>query len=191
MSALLTGLTVADLERLATATGVGDVPLLMDEEAFRAFYDRTARGLLAYLSRVTGSRQLAEDLMQEAYYRFLRAARTYESESHRRNSLYQIATNLARDARRRRVLLQLPDDSEHPAFAASDDVAGAATRRTDLARAMARLSARERHLLWLAYGRGDSHKDIAAVLGLKAGSIRLLLFRARRKLAVLLTGGAR
>jgi RNA polymerase sigma-70 factor (ECF subfamily) len=191
MSTTLTGLTVADLERLATATGVGDVPLQMGEEAFRAFYDRTARGLLAYLSRITGSRQLADDLMQEAYYRFLRAARTYESESHRRNSLYQIATNLARDARRRRVLLQLPEDCEHPAFAAPDDVAGAAARRTDLARAMAHLSARERQMLWLAYGRGDSHKDIAAVLGLKAASIRLLLFRARRKLAVLLTGRSR
>ena len=186
-----TGLTVGDLERLATATGVGDVPLQLDEDAFRAFYDRTARGLLAYLTRITGNRQLADDLMQEAYYRFLRAARTYESETHRRNSLYQIATNLARDVRRRRVLHQLPEDSEHPALAVPDDVAGAAARRTDLARAMARLSARERQMLWLAYGRGDSHKDIAAMLGLKAGSIRLLLFRARRKLAVLLTGSAR
>jgi RNA polymerase sigma-70 factor (ECF subfamily) len=190
MSNSLTSLTVADLERLATATGVGDVPLQMDEEAFRAFYDRTARGLLAYLSRLTGSRQLADDLLQEAYYRFLRAARAYENENHRRNSLYQIATNLARDARRRRVLHQLPEDHEHPAFATRDDVAGAAQRRTDLARALARLTERERQMLWLAYGRGDSHKDIAAVLGLKAGSIRLLLFRARRKLAVLLGGTA-
>ena len=60
-------LTVTDLERLAPATGVADVPLQVDEEAFRAFYDRTARGLWAYLSRITGDRQLAEDLLQEAY----------------------------------------------------------------------------------------------------------------------------
>jgi RNA polymerase sigma-70 factor (ECF subfamily) len=191
MGAPLTGLTVADLERLAAATGVEDVPLQMDEEAFRAFYDRTARGLLAYLSRITGHRQLADDLMQEAYYRFLRAARVYENDTHRRNSLYQIATNLARDARRRRVLLQLPEDSDHPAFRAAVDVAGVAERRTDLARAMARLTDRERQMLYLAYGRGESHKDIAAVLGLKAASIRLLLFRARRKLATLLGGGTR
>src|SRR5580698_5979646 len=77
---------------------------LMDEDTFRAFYERSARGVWAYLARVTGDRQLADDLLQETFYRFLRAAATHDSESHRRNSLYRIATNLARDARRRSLL---------------------------------------------------------------------------------------
>src|SRR5205823_8441327 len=76
----------------------------MDEEAFRAFYERTARGVWAYLARVTGDRQMADDLLQETFYRFLRAAATHDSEAHRRNSLYRIATNLARDARRRSLV---------------------------------------------------------------------------------------
>src|SRR5512135_3285161 len=76
---------------------------VIHEETFRAFYERTARGLWAYLARVTGDRELADDLLQETFYRFLRAAATHESEAHRRNSLYRIATNLARDARRRSV----------------------------------------------------------------------------------------
>src|ERR1700684_124884 len=77
---------------------------VMDEDTFRAFYDRTARGVWAYLARVTGDRQLADDLLQEAFYRFLRTAATHESEAHRRNSLYRIATNVARDARRRSLI---------------------------------------------------------------------------------------
>jgi RNA polymerase sigma-70 factor, ECF subfamily len=48
------------------------------------------------------------------------------------------------------------------------------------------LKSRERQLLWLAYVEGSSHKEIADSTGLKAGSIRLLLFRARRKLAGLI-----
>ena len=77
---------------------------VMDEDTFRAFYERTARGVWAYLVRVTGDRQQADDLLQETFYRFLRTAATYESETHRRNSLYRIATNLARDARRRSLV---------------------------------------------------------------------------------------
>ena len=63
-----------------------------------------------------------------------------------------------------------------------------AERRTDLQRAMARLKPREREMLWLAYAQGLTHLDIAGALGVKAASVRLLLFRARQKLARLLTG---
>src|ERR1044071_3591442 len=70
---------------------------LMDEEQFRAFYERTARPLWAYLSRMTGSRQEADDVLQEAYYRFYRAGTVHTDETHRRNSLFQIATNIVRD----------------------------------------------------------------------------------------------
>lgn len=180
--------TLSELQRLAGQPDVIDVTLQMDEEAFRAFYDRTARGLWSYLSRITGDRQLAEDLMQEAYYRFLRASRTYENETHRRNSLYYIATNLVRDMRRRPSALPLPDSSDHASLHVDGDLALRTERRTDLQRAMAQLKPRERQMLWLAYAQGQSHKDIAQVMGLKSGSIRLLLFRARQKLATILRG---
>jgi DNA-directed RNA polymerase specialized sigma24 family protein len=48
----------------------------MDEEAFRAFYSRTAGMLWAYLARATGDASAADDLLQEAYYRILRSGRT-------------------------------------------------------------------------------------------------------------------
>jgi RNA polymerase sigma-70 factor, ECF subfamily len=153
---------------------------MMDEDTFRAFYERTARGIWAYLARVSGDRQLADDLLQETYYRFLRAASTYESESHRRNSLYRIATNLARDARRR-SLTHIPfilagNDIER---VPSRDPAGAMERTTDLARAMSQLKPRERAMLWLAYGEGNSYREIADVLGLRPASLKPMLFRAR------------
>jgi RNA polymerase sigma-70 factor, ECF subfamily len=53
-------------------------------------------------------------------------------------------------------------------------------------RAMSRLRPRERALLWLAYGQGHAHTEIAETLGVKTASVKLLLFRARRKLATLL-----
>jgi RNA polymerase sigma-70 factor (ECF subfamily) len=179
--------TLTELQRLTAETGA-DAAFHMDEDAFRGFYDRTSRTLWAYLSRVTGDRQLADDLLQETYYRFLRAAADYESEAHRRNSLFHIATNLVRDARRRTAPMQLFESANIAALQVDDDLAQRTERRTDLERAMAHLTPRDRMMLWLAYAQGESHRDIATALGLKTGSVKLLLFRARRKLASLLRG---
>ena len=163
---------------------------VMDEETFRAFYERTARGVWAYLARVTGDRHQADDLLQEAFYRFLRANTAYESETHRRNSLYRIATNLARDARRRGLVRSatIHADRDIEGVAAGDET-GARDRSADLNRAMSQLKPKERAMLWLAYGEGASHGEIAAVLGLSATSLKTTLFRARRKLGALLRGG--
>ena len=179
-------LTVSELERLAASADATAVAFQMDEDTFRAFYDRTARALWGYLSRVAGDRQQADDLLQETYYRFLRAGRHYESEEHRRNSLFRIATNLVIDARRRPYTVALPEASEVKALQVDGDLAERAVERTDIRRVLARLKPRERSLLWLAYAQGASHREIADVLGLKTASIKLLLFRARRKAAQML-----
>jgi RNA polymerase sigma-70 factor (ECF subfamily) len=73
----------------------------------------------------------------------------------------------------------------------SADAAAGAVRRLDLARSMARLKPRERDLLWLAYAQGSSHKEIAETLGVKTASVKLLLFRARQRLARFLHEGVR
>jgi RNA polymerase sigma-70 factor (ECF subfamily) len=159
--------------------------LQMDEETFRGFYGRTATMLWAYLSRATNDPNGADDLLQETYYRFLRARVAFESEAHRRHYLFRIATNLVRDRYRRPRMDQEPLPADDAATAPGDPAAEALVR-TDLQRAMARLSARDRDLLWLAYGEGSSHEEIAGALGLTAGSVKSLLFRARRKLASLL-----
>ncbi len=169
---------------------------VMGEEEFRAFYERTARPLWSYLSRITGDSQQADDLLQEAYYRFYRAGARHESEAHRRNSLFQIATNLVRDAARRASRYQdvpLEDEEESPGAIPKSGAPmpeHQAAVRTDLARAMKQLEPVQREMLWLAYAQGASHEEIAEVLGLRTVSIRTLLLRARRKLAGILTGGA-
>jgi RNA polymerase sigma-70 factor (ECF subfamily) len=181
----MSDVTLSDIEQLRGEAAAADAVFEMDEDAFRALYDRTARALWAYLSRITGSPDLADDLLQETYYRFLRARVLYESDAHRRNSLFRIATNLARDGHRRGLrgrFVGLAGDEVR----AEVDVAADAERRTDLSRAMARLRPREREMLWLAYAQGSNHRDIAGTLGVKTESVRLLLFRARRKLAELL-----
>src|SRR5215813_15253864 len=184
-------LTVSELDRLDRIATAAVDALQMDEDTFRAFYDRTARQVWAYLARITGDRALADDLLQESYYRFLRAERRFDNESHRRNYLFRIATNLAHDRRRRgrhAVSVPVPAENEPGALVDRSDLAGDTERRTDLARAMATLKPREREMLWLAYAQGSSHEEIAESLGVRKASIKILLFRARRRLAAALGG---
>ena len=75
--------------------GDADETLQMDQDSFRALYERTARGVWVFLMRRTGDAHLADDLLQETYYRFLRTPRDYDSPSHQRNYLYKIASNAA------------------------------------------------------------------------------------------------
>jgi RNA polymerase sigma-70 factor (ECF subfamily) len=179
--------TLTDVERLQLA-GEAEVAFEMDEETFRAFYERTARPLWAYLSRMTGDRQLADDLLQEAYYRLLRVKINWEGETHRRAYLFRIATNLVRDGARRSRQGRTVELPEEELSAAGGDVAERAAARTDVRRAMLQLRPRDRALLWLAYAQGQPHAEIAQTLGVKTGSVKLLLFRARKRLAGLLRG---
>src|SRR6185436_1118341 len=179
-------MTLIDVERLNRVAAAAVETFQMDEDTFRAFYDRTARPVWAYLARITGDRSLADDLLQESYYRFLRAERAFASESHRRNYLFRIATNLAHDRHRRGrgvISVPVPDENAPGALADGRDLAAETAQRTDLARAMATLKPREREMLWLAYAQGSSHEEIADSLGLRKSSIKILLFRARRRLA--------
>jgi RNA polymerase sigma-70 factor (ECF subfamily) len=183
-------MTLTDVERIQARAAEASVPLELDEESFGAFYGRTSRALWAYLSRMTRNPHMADDLLQESYYRFLRARGAYESEAHRRNSLFRIATNLMRDGHRRSQTMpttSLEDDES--AMPQIEDEARQSDVRADLKKAMASLKPREREMLWLAYGQGQTHREIATVLGVQVGSIKMLLFRARRRLAGLMRAG--
>lgn len=172
-------------------TAESDESLQMDQDTFRALYEQTAGPVRLFLLRRAGSEHLADDLLQETYYRFLRTHRTYESQRHRRNYLFRIAANVANDALRKRS--SLPEasgiDPEETVSPSSPNAARDSLRRTDLERAMQSLNPRQREALWLAYAEGSTHDEIAEILGLRKGSIKPLLFRARMKLAALLREG--
>jgi RNA polymerase sigma-70 factor (ECF subfamily) len=153
----------------------------LSREAFDAFYTRTAGALRSYICRVSGSATLADDILQESYIRLLGAPPLEEAQ--RKSYLYRTATNLIIDHRRSqgrsRRWWQLTAPRPEAVEMAIDV-------SSDVERLFARLDPQERALLWLAYVEGASHREIADVLHLKEISIKVLLFRARRKMEALL-----
>jgi RNA polymerase sigma-70 factor (ECF subfamily) len=151
----------------------------VDEQAFRALYDATAKSLWRYIVRVCGRQDVADDVLQECYFRLLRSERVDMPIEDARPYLFRIASNLLHKRWRRGEELSLEDTAElsleeHPDM------------RVDAARMLQSLKPRARELLWLAYVEEMTHREIAAVTGLNVMSIRILLMRARREAKALL-----
>jgi RNA polymerase sigma-70 factor (ECF subfamily) len=180
--ALMAGPLPAEQGKRGTMEAVLEEPPGMDEQAFRALYTRTARPLRAYLARVTGNSVLADDLLQETYYRLLRSRFATADRAHLRHYLFRIASNLARDhfRRPRREVAEVAEAASPENF--DDEV----HLRSDVGGALVGLRPRDRAMLWLAYVEGSTHEEIATALGLRPASIRSMLSRARGRLAVLL-----
>jgi RNA polymerase sigma-70 factor (ECF subfamily) len=151
----------------------------LDEASFRVLYDATSQPIRAYLLHVCRRPDVADDLLQETWCRYLMHRRTDMDESQTRSYLFRIATNLIHDRGRSRVesmLADIPEQGRAPNI----------ETRLDVRSTLRQLKPRERELLWLAYVEGMNHEEIAAATGLRALSIKILLFRARRKAAHLL-----
>lgn len=153
----------------------------MDEESFHAFYEQTARNLRAYLRSMLIDQNAVDDLLQESYFRFLKAGLPAATEpAHQKNYLYRIATNLTHDHRRSHKLEVLPEELPAASKANSLD------QVHDIGRALDRLRPRDRDALWLAYVECFNHREIAGILQVGAASIRPMLARARAKFAEIL-----
>ena len=168
-----------------TRTRTGN-PRPMDEARFESFYRRTAGNLWSYLYRMTGDAAAADDLLQKAFFRFLRANPALATEEHQRRWIFRTATNLAldhfRETKRDRARVNM-DDVVHgsPSMEPRD------VMRHDMMKTFAELKPRERALLWLAHVEEADHEDIGDALGVKSKSVKVLLFRAPKRLGELLT----
>jgi RNA polymerase sigma-70 factor (ECF subfamily) len=61
----------------------------------------------------------------------------------------------------------------------------------EMTRALGALKPRDRQLLWLAYAQGMSHAEISGALGVRTGSVKQLLYRARTRLSAIMGRGGR
>jgi RNA polymerase sigma-70 factor (ECF subfamily) len=156
----------------------------MNQTVFREFYSNTAPALRSYIARSCGSYDLAEDIMQEAFLRFLRTAPPDMEGPSMKGYLYRTADSLLidhwrREKRTRRWSLEMIFRKHVTADRGASD---------DVSEAFRELKPQQRSLLWLAYVEGFDHREIADAAGVKESSVKVLLFRARKALTAVLEG---
>jgi RNA polymerase sigma-70 factor (ECF subfamily) len=149
----------------------------MTEQEFKSFYEQTHKKLWMYMVRMCEDAEIASDLTQEAYLRFLTRQTEDLEPDKQRPYLFAIATNLLRDHWRRRkarkMMLGQYEIDERQTY--STDT------KEDVHQILRNLSVRQRSLLWLAYVEGYQHKEISTMLKVSERSVRVLLFRAKRR----------
>jgi len=173
-------------EVVGADTLAGARPELLTQTEFNDLYRAHARPLWAYLFRLTGNAADADDLLQEACCRLLATPLATRDDGQLRSYLFRVATNAATDLWRRGGRGTRRTEPLTEAAAVTGGHAADAALKRDMAQTFRDLKPQERTLLWLAHVEGSEHREIAEALGLAPGSVPVLLFRARRKLAGLL-----
>ena len=151
------------------------------KESFKGFYGKHSRTLWFYIFKTCGDPALTDDIFQESFFRYLRAEPVKLDENQQKAYLYKIAFRLVVDHSRKKKEDRFPEHVE-PRFDPSED----AYLSLDMQKNFETLKPNERTLLWLAFVEGYTHREIAGVMGIKEKSVKVMLFRVKKKFAGIL-----
>ncbi len=143
---------------------------------WRQLYEEDATALMRYLSRLTGDREMASDLMQETFVQGMRANPEFGSDRSAHAWLYRTATNLGRNALRRRRLIAFVSftGGEHAPSAGFD------VEADQVRRALRSLPFDHAATLLLHYYAGFQRDELAKLQGVSEETVKSRLARGRK-----------
>jgi RNA polymerase sigma-70 factor (ECF subfamily) len=178
---------------------MNDVQLLKryaagDEAAFQEIVSQYKDSVYAFLRRFLNDRDLVDDVFQETFMQMYVSRDTFDLSKPLRPWLFTIAANKAKDALRRRQRIDSTNlgsmfDSEehsiddvlntldHDDHLPYDDLIKEETAAA-VKRVIARMPARLREILILAYFHKFSYAEIAGILGIPVGTVKSRLHTA-------------
>lgn len=164
-------------------------------DAFRRLVERYQRPVLSLVGRMVEDRSAAEDLTQEVFLRAYRHLAEFELGRKFSSWLFRIAHNRTIDYLRRQRLVgwqsleaEGSDEESYEVFP-TDDVASPqrlaeSSELRELFRAsLAALRPNYREVLLLRFEQDLQYQEIADILGVALGTVKILLHRARKALA--------
>jgi len=152
-----------------------------DVQQLGTLFERHYAPLRGYFLRLGCTPAAAEDLVQDVFVRILKYKATYRSGGKFSTWMYYIARNARLDHLHKRRGEVDWDDAYAPSFEPRDHAQAQQEQRL-LAQAMARLADDKRELLVLARYQEMKYEEIAAVLGVETGAIKVRVHRAMREL---------
>ena len=149
-----------------------------DAQAFAALYDRHSKVAYSLAYRMMGERQAAEDLVQEAFLKVWRLARTYRANRAgvrtwilsivRNRGIDELRSSASRRKTRDKVEVQTPASQPSEAFSE----AWRNSQGEQVREALRGLPPEQVKVLELAYFSGYTHTEIAELLDLPLGTVK-------------------
>lgn len=164
-------------------------------EAYREIIRRYERPVLSLIVRMVRDPVVAEDLAQDAFIKAFRHLSRYDPNRKLASWLFKIAHNTTLDHLRKKQLDTVPLEVEGgggeetwevlaaPDTQSPDRLAESAELMQGLEQALARLKPNYREILLLRFREGLAYHEIAEVVDLPMGTVKIHLHRARKQLA--------
>jgi RNA polymerase sigma-70 factor (ECF subfamily) len=154
-----------------------------DTAGFTVLVDRYKDMAFTIACRITGSREDAEEIVQDAFVKAFRGLSGFRQQSQFSTWLYRIVYNAAISKKRvKGIPMQRLEDHTASTDMAEEGEDATADRQALLEQAMLRLPEEDRVILTLYYIEESSIDDIHQITGLSKANVKIRLFRARKKL---------
>jgi RNA polymerase sigma-70 factor (ECF subfamily) len=167
----------------------------MPEREFQAFYKSVFPILFRVAWRIAGSREAAEDLCQEAFFRLYSKKMVFPSQDDAKFWLIRVvknhAINYARRKGRERVAYQKALKEVTAAPETGEDALVRKETTEEVKKALDELPENMRIVLVLKEYAELNYKEIGRVLGISEGNVKVRVFRARERLAKILQPGGK
>jgi RNA polymerase sigma factor (sigma-70 family) len=160
-----------------------------DKAGFDRVYAKYRARIFAFLLRLSGRPDAAEDLFQETWLKLARNAHRLAEDTDLRAWLFTVARNAWVSHRRWSMLdvsrlVSIDDDARYVAYSVDPEARADAARDVErLERALSSLPASSREVLLLVGVEGFDQEQAAEILGIKYDALRQRLARARAQLA--------
>lgn len=165
-------------EALMAAVRGGDVQQLT------FLFERYQKPLFDFFGRMNGTRSGSDDMVQDVFFRILKYRATFRDENRFRTWMYRIARNVRSDHLRNRFGPQDPKASdaeiprsESPGYRFEQDQDAAILRC-----ALGMLPDEKRELLVLVWYQEMKYQDIADLLDIDVGAVKVRVHRAVKEL---------
>ena len=151
----------------------------------RPLFERHHRGLFGYFYRLTGRREVAEDLTQDVFFRLLKFRSSYQARGDFNVWLYRVAHNVWADHGRQRKRESGGSSLDDEPVASDPGPLRLLEQQGELAllrRALDRLPAEKREVLVLSRFHGLKYEQIAQLVGCSLPAVRVRAHRALKQL---------